>query len=273
MADIRNENYRGVGLDIQSRKHSKDLTDLVGPQLMFDKEFLCMKSVRDEISKDHVTITNVGTTTIYYEWRKVERHDYIEAKRSDGVQRFFGITIRNKLLPKESKTFTFSFRSISPGMFFEEWEIVTEPVCLQPLKLLTLNGISIEEETDVVEIERMDNEVAGINEKNFFSEIMDDIVDRVRTPTPPLPEMDQPDVFSKEFELKNKKYGLWYGNYEMNAFKELIKDINQRLGTDPEAEQEYWDGSIDHIYNMIQKVEFDMSRNNLMLTFNRLVSY
>jgi hypothetical protein len=213
----------------------------------------------------------VGTTTIYYEWRKVERGDYIEAKKSDGVQRFFGITIRNKLLPKESKTFTFSFRSTVPGMFFEEWEIVTEPVCLQPLKVITLNGVSIESETDLVEIERLDNEISRINDKNFFREIMDDVIDRVRPTTPPLPDMESPEVFATQFEEKNKKYGLWFGSYEMNAFKELIRETHARLGTNPE--DEYWDGSIDYIYELIQKVQFDIARNNLMQTFNRLISY
>ena len=57
----------------------------------------------------------------------------------------------------------------------------------------------------------------------------------------------------------------------MNAFKELIKETHARLGTNPE--DEFWDGSIDYIYDLIQKVEFDIARNNLMMTFNRLVSY
>lgn len=230
-----------------------------------------MKSVKDEISTDQVTIRNIGTTTIYYEWRKVQRGDYIEAKHSDGVQRFYGITIRNKLLPKESKTFTFSFRSTVPGMFFEEWEILTEPRCLQPLKILTLNGISIEEETDLREIDRLDDEVSNINEKNYFKEIMDDIIDRVRTPTPSLPEMQETEVFAQQFELKNKKYGLWFGNYEMNAFNDLLNETHARLGTNPD--DDWWDGSIDHIYNLIQKVTFPIARDNLLLTFNRLVSY
>lgn len=256
----------------ESRRQSEaQEREIVGPQLVFDKEFLCMKSLGDQISKDQVTITNMGTTTIYYDWRKVERGDYIEAKRSDGVQRFFGITIRNKLLPKESKTFTFSFRSTIPGMFFEEWEIITEPVCLQPLKVLTLNGISIEEETEIDELQRFDKEVGEINQNHFIDEIVDDIIDRVRTPTPPLPEMQEPTVFAKEFEEKNKKYGLWFGSYEMNAFYDLLKETHARLGTDPDAE--FWDGSIDYIYNLIQKVEFDIARDNLLLTFNRLVSY
>lgn len=122
-----------------------------------------------------------------------------------------------------------------------------------------------------MEIERLDNEITRINYKNFFREVIDDIIDKVRPSTPPLPNMESPDVFAKQFEEKNKKYGLWFGSYEMHAFKELIREAHARLGTNPE--DYYWDGSIDQIYELIWKVQADIPRNNLMLTFNRLVSY
>lgn len=190
--------------DLTNSTTDQKIKEIQGPQIIFDKEFLCMKSVKDEISTDQMTIQNIGTTTIYYEWRKVERGDYIEAKNSDGIQRFFGITIRNKLLPKESKTFTFSFRSTIPGIFNEEWEILTEPQCLQPLKVLTLNGISIEKETELEEIDAMDLEVAKVNQKNFINEVMQDLLDKVRTPTPPLKNLMDEDE-TEDTDDKNKE--------------------------------------------------------------------
>jgi hypothetical protein len=57
----------------------------------------------------------------------------------------------------------------------------------------------------------------------------------------------------------------------MNAFNDLISETHKRLGTNPE--DEYWDGSIDYIYDLIQKVQFDIARENLLTTFNRIVSY
>ena len=76
--------------------------------------------------------------------------------------------------------------------------------------------------------------------------------------------------YKEEFEKMNHKYDLWYGRYEVNAFKELIKDTHLRLGTSVKGE--VWDGSVDYIYNLINKVEFDIARKNLLLTFNRLVN-
>ena len=65
------------GRDMRDHTSSKNIT---GPQIVFDKEYLCMKSLNDEISTDQVKITNVGSTTIYFVWKKVERGDYIPAK-------------------------------------------------------------------------------------------------------------------------------------------------------------------------------------------------
>ena len=91
------------------------------------------------ISQDRVVVKNVGTTTVAYDWRKIQRGDFIQSKNSDGVQRFYChyVTITTVLIylqphgvlkPGETKTFTFSFRSAErPGMYFEEWELLTDP--------------------------------------------------------------------------------------------------------------------------------------------------
>lgn len=155
-------------------------------------------------------------------------------------------------------------------MFFEEYEIITEPTCLTALKVLTLNGVSVQQECDVNEFDRFDNEVASITNKHFFDEIVADVVAGVRTPTPPLPDMNNAAVFAREFETRNKKYGLYFGSYEMNAFYELIREAHMRIGTRPE--DDYWDGSIDYVHDLIHRVDSEVSRANLMLTFNRLVN-
>lgn len=85
----------------------------------------------------------MGTTTVTYDWKKVYRGDFVASKNSDGVQRFYCHYPHGVLKPGESKTFTFSFRSADkPGMFFEEWELITDPHLLQPLPMIYLSGIA-----------------------------------------------------------------------------------------------------------------------------------
>ena len=92
-------------------------------------------------------MTNTGSTTITYIWKKNTRPDYIAAKCSDFVQRFYCHYPRATLKPGETKTFIFSFRSEKPGMYFEEWELLTEPALLSPLPLINLSGMAVKEDT------------------------------------------------------------------------------------------------------------------------------
>jgi hypothetical protein len=85
---------------------------------------------------------NQGTTTVTYEWKKIERGDFIASKHSDGVQRFYCHYTRDTLKPGEAKPFIFSFRSEKPGMFNEEWELLTEPQLLEPAPILNLSGMA-----------------------------------------------------------------------------------------------------------------------------------
>ena len=115
-----------------------------------------MHTEKGKNQQDSVVVRNSGTTAVYYEWRKVNRPDYILAKHSDGVQRFFCHYPRSHLLPNEEKVFTFSFRSVRPGMYNEEWELLTEPPLNQQLPVLSISGTAIEDETDLEELAAFD---------------------------------------------------------------------------------------------------------------------
>ena len=56
-----------------------------GPQISFDKNYLCMMTQVCQIKQDQVILKNTGTTTVSYEWKKIERGDFIQAKNSDGI--------------------------------------------------------------------------------------------------------------------------------------------------------------------------------------------
>lgn len=103
-----------------------------------------MKGNLNEIIYDKVVISNTGSTTVSYEWKKVHRKDLIPSKNSDFIQRFYCHYPRSILKPGESKIFTFSFKSEKVGIFNEEWNLLTEPVLLNNLPILSLSGIGVE---------------------------------------------------------------------------------------------------------------------------------
>jgi len=108
----------------------------------FDKAYLCMMAEVCSIKQDQVVMKNTGSTTVTYEWKKIIRGDFIPSKNSDGIQRFYCHYPRYTLKPGEVKTFIFSFRSEIPGMFNEEWELLTEPMLIEPAPILNLSGMA-----------------------------------------------------------------------------------------------------------------------------------
>jgi hypothetical protein len=105
-----------------------------------------------------VILKNTGTTTVTYEWKKIERGDYIPSKNSDGVQRFYCHYPRDTLKPNESKTFIYSFRSEKPGMFNEEWELLTEPQLLESAPLLNLSGMATKVDEYISKVDEFEAE-------------------------------------------------------------------------------------------------------------------
>jgi len=98
------------------------------------------------LTVDSVLVQNVGSTTVTYEWKRVQRGDHLASKKSDFVQRFFCHYPRSILRPGESKAFNFSFKSNKIGMFNEEWELLTEPLLMSPLASISLSGIACEDD-------------------------------------------------------------------------------------------------------------------------------
>ena len=99
--------------------------------------------------------------------------------------------------------FTFSFRSVKPGIFNEEWELITDPPLNDALPVVALSGDALEDETDLEELAKFDQEIEAAINKRTYEEIWDDMLERVKTPVPPLPDMEDPTVFREQFEAQN----------------------------------------------------------------------
>lgn len=68
-----------------------------------------------------------------------------------------------------------------------------------------------------------------------MEEIVGDVLDRVKTPKKPLPDLTDPRVCQAEFESKNSSESLWYNPLVMKWWKLLESDLYAKLGKDPVA--------------------------------------
>jgi len=242
----------------------------INPQVEFNKNYLSVIAEVGQTVSDFVVVTNTGNTAVYYEWTKVKRGDFLEAKQSDFVPRFYCHYPKSVLLPNETKSFYFTFRSERVGIFTEEWEFITDPPLITPLPQFKLLGHSIREDEFVQGRNDLLAQLTESSILNNVGEIIRDIVGDVRTPTPPLPDLNDPEVCRVEFEEKNKDLRLWYHPVYLRWFRELEQMIYTAAEI-PEEDQ-YWDTSIASLENNVSLVEDDTQRENLTRRLASLVN-
>lgn len=172
--------------------------------------------------------------------------------------------------PGETFKFIFSFRSRVPGVFQEKWTVVTDPPCLNELTPVHLSGHAIEDDPHVEWRNEMDIKLDRRHINKWCREYVSDVVERVRTPTPPLPDLNDPEVCRHEFEAKNVKHRLWHQQTYMNWFRILEKDIYMAIGLRPE--KQYWDLNINYLSELLTQVKDEVERECLERRFKELVA-
>ena len=173
-----------------------------------------------------VTVKNVGTTTVTYEWKKVQRGDYISSKKSDFVQRFYCHYPRSILKPGEQKEFIFSFKSERVGMFNEEWELLTEPLLQSALPMVCLSGIATQEDALKPKREIFWKEYEQkFSGRDASSDNIDDLVKDIKDPLLVEPDLSDPEIFGPIFERLNRHLALYHSQETMEGFWELYDDL------------------------------------------------
>lgn len=249
------------------------MSKVSGPQLTFDKTYLFMNAELDQIKQDIIVIHNVGSSTVTYEWKQVQRGDHVRSKKSDFAQRFFCHYPRSMVKPGESKAFTFSFKSDKVGMFNEEWELLTEPKLIQPLSLISLNGIATQE--DQLAAQR-DGFWKGFNQDYPAEEqpSQDMLEGFVRNQPVDKPNLEDPYVLCQVFEKCNRHLGLYYTKAILETFFEIFDDVCFVLKSEnPETQvPTEWDTCVESLQALIQKVHNKYTHQDIYDRFVKTLS-
>lgn len=91
-----------------------------------------------------------------------------------------------------------------------------------------------------------------------MKEIVDDIVGDVRTPTPPLPDLNDPVICKREFEEKNEHHKFYYTPIVVDLWHKLREEIFEENYLN--IENYYWDLNVDHVAEIIQEVKDDLRK-------------
>jgi len=110
-------------------------------------------------------------------------------------------------------------------MFNEEWELLTEPLLINSLPMLSLSGISLQAD---LYAEKRQNFWQNFEEKSVqrdARETVYKVVDGVKTPEQNQPNLREPTIFAAKFEEVNRDLELKFTKSTMDNFYDLLDDI------------------------------------------------
>ncbi|XP_070251013.1 MYCBP-associated protein [Myotis yumanensis] len=161
---------------------------------------LTFETVEREKTSSELTVVNNGTVAIWYDWRRQVQPDAFQDLKRNRTQQFYFNNREGVILPGETKTFTFFFKSVNAGIFWEFWEFVTHPTLLGGAILqVNLHAVSLaqdiyRDERTLLEKELASHEAVTIAQ-SMLQELLGGILTPQRVPSPVDAYLTEEDLF------------------------------------------------------------------------------
>ncbi|XP_015667170.1 MYCBP-associated protein [Protobothrops mucrosquamatus] len=174
-------------------------------------------------AESRLTVSNDGTTAIWYDWQRLPPPFTFQEKTKRGIQNFYFNTRSGVILPGETIHFSFIFKSLSAGIFNESWEFSTHPELLGGAMLqVTLWGIALYEDTTVKLREDLEKDLEAREIALIVEENLEDLLNRIRTPARVRSPVD---AYVTEEELFHRK------NPELHYNHQVVKGLHELWNT------------------------------------------
>ncbi|NXD13645.1 MYBPP protein, partial [Nothocercus nigrocapillus] len=179
---------------------------------------LTFEIVAGERAESSLTVSNDGTTAIWYSWRRLPQQIPLRETKK-GIQYFYFNTRPDVILPGETRKFSVLFKSEKAGIFSESWEFRTHPLLLGGALLqVSLWGIAVYEDKLADLREKLETDLAAREGAVIVEETLKELLDRIRTPErPPSPV----DAYVTEEELFHKR------NPELHYQHQVVKQLHK----------------------------------------------
>ncbi|XP_015426331.1 PREDICTED: MYCBP-associated protein isoform X2 [Myotis davidii] len=161
---------------------------------------LTFETVEREKTSSELTVVNNGTVAIWYDWRRQVQPDAFQDLKRNRTQQFYFNNREGVILPGETKTFTFFFKSVNAGIFREFWEFGTHPTLLGGAVLqVNLHAVSLaqdiyRDERTLLEKELASHEAVTIAQ-SMLQELLGGILTPERVPSPVDAYLTEEDLF------------------------------------------------------------------------------
>ncbi|KFV54418.1 MYCBP-associated protein, partial [Gavia stellata] len=144
---------------------------------------LTFETLAGEKAESSLTVSNDGTAAIWYNWMRLPQQ--IPSRETEGkrMQCFYFDTRPGVILPRETRKFSFLFKSERAGIFSESWEFRTHPLLLGGALLqVTLWGIAVYEDKLADLREKLESDLAAREGATIVEEILKKLLVQIRTP-------------------------------------------------------------------------------------------
>ncbi|XP_041458125.1 MYCBP-associated protein-like isoform X2 [Lytechinus variegatus] len=215
----------------------------------------------------HLELVNDGTTTIYYDWKKIPKQNPFEGCSTPRIQRFYFNTSSGVLLPGESLRFPFVFKSPNAGIFSETWQLDTRPVvCGGGALQVTLRGVALQEDKNLKQRKEIEEELFAKQAQVAVRRILDELVDGIRTPERAQSPIDAYITDEETFERLNP--GMHYANEVVSQLKHLYVE----QFSEDEKEDREWDLDVTKMKREFLGIEDEEKREDLLNRMNQAVT-
>ncbi|KAI8615306.1 MYCBP-associated protein family-domain-containing protein [Chytriomyces sp. MP71] len=241
--------------------------------LVFMATHLTFEVLLNEVSRSVLSVYNQSTTAYHFEWRKVVKPNPLKLKAVyDNVQRFYFYHKKGVLLPGTAFDFPIIFKSGSPGIYTETWELVTNPcVGTEVSTAVTLQGFALERDDNKskrANIEFLLNRRAA---ETAAKDIIDLVLNNVKPKDANMNSLEKKKMLltndEQLFTILNADLNVTYNAKLFDRIEALANEVALLLARPPSL----WDRSIRSIYENIMLLE-PLDKRSLQLSrLNELV--
>ncbi|KAM6175772.1 MYCBP-associated protein [Erethizon dorsatum] len=181
---------------------------------------LTFETLEGEKTSSELIVVSNGTVAIWYDWRRRPEPDSFQDLKRTGTQQFYFSNREGVILPGETKTFTFFFKSLNAGIFKESWEFRTHPTLLGgALLLVTLQAVSLTQDIFRDERKVLESKLAAHESVTIVHSVLQELLRRIltgeRTPSPVDAYMTEADLFH------HRNPGLHYQHQVVQGLHQL----------------------------------------------------
>ncbi|NXT22609.1 MYBPP protein, partial [Syrrhaptes paradoxus] len=194
---------------------------------------LTFETLAGEKAESSLTVSNDGTTAIWYNWMRLPQQIPSRETERKRMPCFYFDTRPGVILPRETRKFSFLFKSERAGIFSEAWEFRTHPLLLGGALLqVTLWGIAVYEDKLADLREKLESDLGAREGATVVEEILNELLARIRTPERTPSPVDAYVTEEELFHRKNPKL-----HYQHGVVKQLHELWRQHV-TVPSALEE-----------------------------------